>query len=101
MGSQSLGAPSGKVSQGAANVRINGRPAARALDAETCDAGKVAQGSKLVRINAMPASRVGDKTTCGGQIVSGSINVRIGGPPTRALACSPRCPSGCAGRRWS
>ena len=85
LGSQSLGSPSGQVSQGAANVRTNGRPAARALDAETCDAGKVAQGSKLVRINAMPASRVGDKTTCGGQIASGSTNVRIGGPPdTRA-----------------
>ncbi len=85
LGSQSLGSASGMVLQGSADVRTNGRPAARALDAETCHAGKVAQGSKTVRINGMPASRVGDKTTCGGQILAGSLNVRIGGPPdTRA-----------------
>ena len=71
LGSQSLGSASGKVSQGSTDVRTNARPAARALDAETCDAGKVAQGSKTVRINGMPASRVGDKTTCGGQILPG------------------------------
>ncbi|MBE7217022.1 MAG: PAAR domain-containing protein [Caulobacteraceae bacterium] len=85
LGSQSLGPTSGKVSQGSADVRVNSRPAARALDAETCDAGKVAQGSRLVRINGLPAARVGDKTSCGGQISEGSANVRIGGPPdTRA-----------------
>lgn len=85
LGSQSLGAASGKVAQGSPNVRTNGRPAAHALDAETCHAGQVAQGSKLVRINGLPASRVGDKTTCGAQISAGSANVRIGGPPdTRA-----------------
>ncbi len=85
LGSQSLGATSGRISQGAVDVRINGRAAARALDAQTCDAGEVAEGSRIVRINGRPASRVGDRTTCGGRIVAGSSDVRIGGPPdTRA-----------------
>ena len=80
LGASSMGDPSGEIAAGSPNVRVNGLPAARATDAESCDAGKVAQGSLTVGINRLAAARVGDKTTCGAVIVQGSANVRIGGP---------------------
>ena len=85
LGSQSLGPTSGAISKGSPNVRVNGRPAARATDAETCHDGVVAQGSLKVHVNGQPATRVGDKTSCGGVITAGSPNVVFEGPPdTRA-----------------
>ena len=80
LGAASLGGASGAVSAGSRNVKINGQPAARATDAESCDAAKVAQGSLTVGINGLAAARVGDKCTCGAVITQGSANVRIGGP---------------------
>ncbi len=80
LGAHSMGPASGQVAQGSPNVSINGRPAARVEDAESCDAGKLAQGSRTVAINGLAASRVGDKTTCGAVIIEGSANVLIGGP---------------------
>ena len=92
LGAQSLGPTSGAVSHGSPNVRVNGRPAARATDAETCHAGLVAQGSLKVHVNGMPASRVGDKTSCGGVITAGSPNVVIEGPPDTRVGIQPEVP---------
>src|SRR5215471_4244211 len=70
-----------------ANVRINGKWAARAiLDAALCSKDgppvvPIAQGSRTVRINGEPAARKGDMLVCGGKIADGSPNVRIGAAP--------------------
>lgn len=93
LGSQSMGPCSGEVSDGSPDVQINCRPAARALDPESCDAGRVAQGSETVRINGRPASRVGDKTTCGAVITAGSSDVLIGGPVATAAGLQSEVPS--------
>ncbi|HEX8412824.1 MAG TPA: PAAR domain-containing protein [Sphingomicrobium sp.] len=92
LGSKSMAAPSGEISQGSPNVFINGLPAARVTDTETCDAGKVAQGSATVFINGLPAARVGDKVTCGAVIVGGSGNVFIGGGTTSPLPIQSEVP---------
>ena len=92
LGSKSLGPATGAVSQGSANVLINGLPAGRVGDAENCHAGLVAQGSTGVFINGRPAARVGDKTTCGAAIVGGSANVFIGGGVTTRLPIQSEVP---------
>ena len=93
LGSKRMGSKTGEVSAGASDVYINGRPAARALDADTCHASKIAQGSKTVHINGRPAARVGDKLTCGGAITDGSPNVRIGGPTATEASIQSEVPS--------
>jgi uncharacterized Zn-binding protein involved in type VI secretion len=92
LGSQSMGAPSGEIGQGSPDVSVNGLPAARVTDTETCDAGKVAQGSTTVFVNRLPAARVGDKVTCGAVIVAGSGNVFIGGGTTSPLPIQSEVP---------
>ncbi|WP_076069925.1 PAAR domain-containing protein [Sphingomonas montana] len=92
LGSSSMGAPSGAISQGSPDVLINRLPAARVTDAESCDAGKVAQGSASVFVNRRPAGRVGDKVTCGAVIVGGSRNVFIGGGTTSPLPIQSEVP---------
>ena len=92
LGSRSMGSPSGEISQGSRNVLINGLPAARVTDTESCDAGKIAQGSATVFINGLPAARVGDKVTCGAVIVGGSGNVSIGGGTTSPLPIQSEVP---------
>lgn len=93
LGASSMGPASGAIADGARNVKINGLPAARALDPDSCDASKLAQGSELVAINGRPASRVGDKTTCGATVVAGSPNVVIGGPPATMAPIQSEVPS--------
>ena len=92
LGSKSMGPASGAVSQGSANVLVNGLPAARVGDAESCHGGQVAQGSTGVFINGRPAARKGDKTTCGAVIVGGSGNVFIGGGVTTRLPIQSEVP---------
>lgn len=92
LGSKSMGAPSGEVSQGSTNVFTNGLPAARVTDLESCHAGMIAEGSASVFINGSPAARVGDKLTCGGVVIGGSGNVFIGGPKTAALPIQSEVP---------
>ena len=98
LGASSMGPTSGQVSDASPNVFINGRPAARALDAETCDTGKVAQGSLTVGINGRSAARVGDKCTCGAVITQGSPNVLIGGPTGTFAGIQSEVP---AWARWA
>ncbi len=93
LGSKQMGPKTGEISAGAQNVYINGRQAARALDADTCHASKIAQGSKTVHINGRPAARVGDKLTCGGAITDGSPNVLIGGPTATEASIQSEVPS--------
>lgn len=81
--------PGTTVIEGSSNVFINGRPAARVGDSAgthcntqppyDCHSRSVAVGSSTVFINGRPAARVGDSLSCGGEITSGSSNVRIGG----------------------
>ncbi len=98
LGSSSMGATSGQVSDASPDVFINGIAAARALDAESCDAGKVAQGSLTVGINGRGAARVGDKCTCGAVITHGSPNVLIGGPTGSFAGIQSEVP---AWARWA
>jgi uncharacterized Zn-binding protein involved in type VI secretion len=92
LGSSSMGAPSGEISQGSPNVFINGLPAARATDLESCDAGKIAQGSATVFINGLHAARMGDKVSCGAVIVGGSGTVFIGGGTVTVLPIQSEVP---------
>ena len=78
----------GLIPAGLSTVLINGRPAARADDAHTCllpplagphPPNTIAQGSTTVTIGGQPAARVGDVCGCGASIVSGALNVTIGG----------------------
>ena len=73
---------------GAANVLINGLPAARMGDMHACalpplagphPPSTIAGGSGTVLIASQPAARMGDLTGCGAIIVSGSANVIVGG----------------------
>lgn len=66
-------------------VNVNGRPAAKALDASGCAGKLVVTGSGTVTINSRPAARAGDLTT-DGAIFGGSGNVVIGGPRTGVTA---------------
>ena len=98
LGASSLGAPSGAISAGSPNVKVNGLAAARATDPDSCDASKLAQGSKLVAINGLPATRVGDKASCGALVVQGSPNVVIGGPAVTVAPIQSEVP---AWARWA
>lgn len=88
----------GDIAQpGSPNVRINGRPAARAhLDTVDCSDHParpvIAQGSASVSTNGMPASRKGDRTACDAVIESGSLNVFIGGDTATTDTISPEVP---------
>lgn len=73
---------------GAANVLINGLPAARMGDMHACTlpppagphpASTIVDGSGSVLIGNQPAARMGDLSGCGATIVAGSANVIIGG----------------------
>ena len=68
-------------------VNVNGRAAAKALDASGCTGKLVVTGSGTVTINSRPAARAGDLTT-DGAIFGGSANVVIGGPRTGVTAGS-------------
>lgn len=89
----------GMITTASPNVRINGKPAARAhadyVDCDKHDHGRqvIAQGSAGVRINGFPAARVGDKTACGATISSGSSNVRIGGETVQTDEIEPEVPA--------
>jgi uncharacterized Zn-binding protein involved in type VI secretion len=65
----------------APKVLIGGLPAARAGDQLICigPTDTIARGSATVMIGGMPAARIGDATVHGGKIVSGALNVQIGG----------------------
>ncbi|WP_156359120.1 PAAR domain-containing protein [Sphingomonas sp. Leaf242] len=98
LGSSLMGAPSGSILRGSPTVFINGLPAARVTDAESCDAGKIAQGSGTVFINGLPAARAGDKATCGAVIIEGSGNVFIGGGAVTVLPIQSEVPQSV---RWA
>ncbi|MDR3435273.1 RHS repeat-associated core domain-containing protein [Telmatospirillum sp.] len=92
------GSTTGKIVQGSANVLINGKPAAYAVDSNaSCskdggDPRKVAEGSKTVYINQYNAARKSDRLDCSGVIAEGSPNVIIGGPPLQRLAIEDEVP---------
>lgn len=73
---------------GAPTVLINGLPAARITDDHICllpplagphPPNKIVSGSGTVLIAGQPAARTNDWTGCGAQIITGSLNVLIGG----------------------
>jgi uncharacterized Zn-binding protein involved in type VI secretion len=81
----------GPAISGSADVFVNGRPALRVDDvgihAACCGPNqwRAQEGSSTVFINGKPAHRVDDHVQhCGGagQLVEGSDNVIVGGPPT-------------------
>ncbi|MQG92682.1 PAAR domain-containing protein [Pseudomonas sp. MN1F] len=88
----------GWITSGSDNVRINGRPAARAhVDQAVCTDHSgvrqtLAQGSRSVHINGQPAVRVGDRTVCDGRISAGSSNVFIGGETETTDEIEPEVP---------
>ncbi|MEU0161521.1 PAAR domain-containing protein [Streptomyces sp. NPDC006261] len=77
-----------------ATVWIGGRPAAVTGSLHVCVIpphaalgptnvimpNPVAAATGQVLIGGLPAARRGDRTTCGAPIVSGALNVLIGGP---------------------
>ncbi len=65
----------------APTVLIGNLPPARVSDMAVCvgPADSIAKGSATVRIAGLPAARLGDSTAHGGVIVSGMMNVLIGG----------------------
>lgn len=84
----SLTAHPGVITKGCETVLINQLPAARAGDPHTCllpplagphPPNTIAQGSESVLIEGLPAARVKDLTGCGAAILTGSIDVVIGG----------------------
>lgn len=80
------------------NVKINGRPAARAhVDVVDCEDHSsprpvIAQGSGSVNTNGLPAPRKGDRIACDAVIYDGSANVFIGGPTVSTDEISPEVP---------
>lgn len=73
---------------GVPTVKIGGQIAAAQGDQHICalaptagphPATPFAKGSATVRIGGRGALRVGDSSGCGAQIVSGALNVSIGG----------------------
>lgn len=73
---------------GITTVTIGGQIASVKGDIHTCafppPAGPhppntIIKGSSTVTIGGRPAARVGDLTACGATIISGAINVSIGG----------------------
>lgn len=83
----------GVVTGGAANVTIDGKPAARVGD--TTSDGRIVEGAQGVFINGKPAAVVGGRTDCGGKTTSGSGGVFINGKP---MARQGDTISGCPGR---
>jgi uncharacterized Zn-binding protein involved in type VI secretion len=71
----------GPVRAGHPTVLIGGKRAARAGDPCTCagPSDVIATGSATVTIGGLPAARMLDKTAHGGVIVTGVLNVLIGG----------------------
>jgi uncharacterized Zn-binding protein involved in type VI secretion len=71
----------GPIATGAFTVLIGGLPAARVTDLAVCvgPPDVIAKGSATVLIGGLPAARVGDLTVHGGVIVTGAMNVLIGG----------------------
>uniref|UniRef100_UPI000A326751 PAAR domain-containing protein n=1 Tax=Xenorhabdus beddingii TaxID=40578 RepID=UPI000A326751 len=75
--------PDGLLDSGSSNVKIEGKPAARAtVDVAKCSKHPtpplIAQGSETVFINGQPAARVDDKLVCGAVIKGGASTVFIG-----------------------
>jgi uncharacterized Zn-binding protein involved in type VI secretion len=78
------------VGRGAANVKINGRPAClpgARVTPHPCfprprckihGRAKTRGGSRTVKANGRPIIRVGDNDTCGHRRATGSRNVNIG-----------------------
>jgi uncharacterized Zn-binding protein involved in type VI secretion len=72
---------------GVPSVLIGGMPAATVGTMHTCSfpppavhpPTPIAIGSSSVLIGGMPAARVGDTAGCGAPIISGAMNVLIGG----------------------
>ncbi len=73
---------------GVPTVLVGGLPAATVGNPHTCTmpppAGPhppstIVRGSSTVLIGGRPAARIGDMTGCGAMIVSGAMNVLIGG----------------------
>jgi uncharacterized Zn-binding protein involved in type VI secretion len=73
---------------GVPTVLVAGLPAAVQGDVHTCafpppggphPPNPIVQGSLPVLIGGRPAARLGDLTACGATIVSGALNVLIGG----------------------
>jgi uncharacterized Zn-binding protein involved in type VI secretion len=86
------GIHTGKLTEGATNVFVNGKCLVLMADTvEPCwipvlyphGAQGVVEGSMTVIVNCRPASRVGDEILCGAYIAKGSPNVFIGGPKGR------------------
>lgn len=78
----------GIISEGFPKVLINKLAAARVTDPHICllpplagphPANLIAKGSTTVLIGGLPAARVGDLTACGAPILTGAVNVTIGG----------------------
>lgn len=72
----------GPVAQGFPTVLVVGMPDARIVDITTCvgPPDPISQGSSTVLIGGMPTSGLGDMTIHGGVLVTGAVNVLIGGP---------------------
>ena len=83
----------GKITSGATNVLIDGKPAARVGDTTTD--GKIVEGAKGVYINGKPVAVVGGSTDCGGRSITGSHGVFVNGKP---MARQGDSTSGCAGK---
>lgn len=94
-----MASTTGAIVTGSANVLVNGRPAARAIqDTTTCNKHapadkRIAQGSGTVFINGMPAARKTDKTECDGPIADGSPDVVVGGGTADYLEIAPEIPA--------
>ena len=69
------------VGPGEPTVLIDNLPAAKVGDTLICigPPDVIVSGSTTVMIGGMPAARVGDATAHGGTIVTGALNVLIGG----------------------
>lgn len=83
----------GKITSGAPNVTVDGKPAARVGDTTTD--GRLIEGAKGVYINGKPAAVVGGGTDCGGKTITGSSGVFINGKP---MARAGDTTTGCAGK---
>ena len=89
----------GSIVSGAATVFINGIPAARVTDVNTCSKKghsspppPVAAGSQIVFIENLPAARKGDKIACGAKIAKGSPDTFFGDAPIAYMAIASEVP---------
>ena len=71
----------GPVMVGAPNVLVRGLPAANLGTQCTCVGAPdaIVRGSATVQIGGRPAARMFDQTAHGGVVMSGALNVLIGG----------------------